>query len=179
MNLQQILDLTDTNRNTFNSWKRTISAGIPDQDASTGSGIDSGDDTPPFHFLTQRLRSEGRDRFTFSHAVGLACLKQFLDMGVPLRRAASVVSEMFNFIDDRVNSPRDEATWITYVDHGPLSWGFSGGYGKAEDQWDLSAEKERISSAVIRYSIDIEPILRRLEAQEHSGAAASSERVSA
>lgn len=150
MNLQQILDRARVNRNTFNSWRTKA----------------------PLRFLDQRLTAEGRDRFTDAHAVALVAVSRFSQMGVPIQRAESVVTELFPNIDDRMQDGINEPTWLSYYMEGPYMYGFSFGYGDVNDQRDLSEGKivaaenatksDLGGGATVRYSLNLQQIVQEL-----------------
>lgn len=160
MNLQQILDRAGINRNTFNSWGRKTT----------------------LRFLAQRLQGDGRDKFTQAHAAALASMARFLQMGIDVRRAESVVTELFPNIDDTMQAGIMEPTWLSYYAEGPYMYGFSFGYGDVKDQRDLSAgqivaadeatAKDFAGGATVRYSLDLQQIVQQLIDPNEKGEAA-------
>lgn len=151
MNLQQVLDANELNRNSYNTLERR-----------TGLA-----------FMKRELHeSRGRDKYLPAHAVALGCVLDLQSAGVPAAKAAAVVDGCFHWIWNTVAAiAHGEAPgWslVHVVDFEDGTWGFSFGAPDAS-----TLRNEQPHEFRTRTSVNVITVLKRLHARANAAASST------
>jgi len=146
MNLQEVLDANDMNRNSYNTLERR-----------TGLAFMKRDVDP----------ARGRDKYFVAHAVALGCMIDLQEAGVPAGRAASAIDSVFHQITRTVEliAKGQSPGWsmIHIVDFGDDNWGFAFG-----DPTAKTLQMEAEGAYRSRNSVNVIRTIKRLHARANA-----------
>lgn len=130
MNLQNVLDLNELNRNSYNTYRRR--AGL--------------------YFMDKSL-APGRDRYDYRHAVSLGCFLELVRDGIDPRQASGALTSCFDFIDAMLYSINRRISpgpcFITVTRYADGVTGFATGAENAADLYVEGLQLTRVSVNVI------------------------------